>query len=110
VGDTPALRRHPALAGVALPERLGAAGPPGAIVTAGGLVFVGGGDEGFNALDARTGALLWRGSLPRRTTGTPMTYRSRAGRQLVLVATGSGRDAALVAFGLPAPGSVPSGR
>lgn len=31
-----------------------------------------------------------------------MTYRTRSGRQLILLATGAGPDATLVAFGLPA--------
>ena len=30
-----------------------------------------------------------------------MTYRSRAGRQFILIATGAGPDARLVAFALP---------
>ena len=47
-GDTPELRAHPALKGVSLPERLGAPGAPGVLVTRGGLVFVGGGDIAFN--------------------------------------------------------------
>jgi glucose dehydrogenase len=46
---------------------------------------------------------VWRAELPGRATSTPMTYRSRAGRQLVVIATGAGRGATLVAFGLPAP-------
>lgn len=99
VGDTPFLRQHPALKGVELPARLGASGAPGAIVTAGGLVFVGGGDVGFNAFDAMTGQELWRFPLQVRTTGTPMTYRA-AGRQFVIVATGSGERAELIAWAL----------
>jgi glucose dehydrogenase len=55
-GDTPALRTHPALKGVALPEKLGVSGAPGAIVTSGGLVFAGGGDAALNAVDATTGS------------------------------------------------------
>ena len=97
IGDMPSLRRHPALEGVPLPERLGAPGAPGAIVTAGGLVFVGGGDAALNAVDALTGDLVWRAPLDQRTTATPMTYRS-GGRQYVVIATGSGEDAELVAF------------
>jgi quinoprotein glucose dehydrogenase len=97
IGDFPSLRAHPALKGVALPERLGASGAPGAIVTAGGLVFVGGGDAALNAVDALTGDLVWRAPLEERTTGTPMTYRS-GGRQYVVIATGSGENAELVAF------------
>jgi quinoprotein glucose dehydrogenase len=97
LGDMPSLREHPALKGVPLPERLGASGAPGAIVTAGGLVFVGGGDAALNAVDALTGDLVWRFPLNERTTATPMTYRSR-GRQYVVIATGSGENATLVAF------------
>jgi quinoprotein glucose dehydrogenase len=100
VGDTPFLREHPVLEGVDLPARLGASGAPGSIVTAGGLVFVGGGDVGFNAFDAMTGQELWRFPLTVRTTGTPMTYRT-AGRQFVVVATGSGERAELIAWALP---------
>jgi quinoprotein glucose dehydrogenase len=99
-GDTPSLRSHPALKGVPLPERLGASGPAGAVVTRGGLVFVGGGDVAFHAIDKDSGRELWATPVARRTNGTPMTYRSRAGRQFVVIATGSGRDASLMAFAL----------
>jgi quinoprotein glucose dehydrogenase len=100
LGDTPALRAHPALKGVRLAEALGASGPAGAIVTAGGLVFVGGGDVAFHAIDKLSGRTLWKAPVGRRTGATPMTYRSRAGRQFVLIAVGSGRDASLMAFAL----------
>ena len=99
-GDTPSIRRHPALKDVALPAVFGAAGAPGVVATAGGLVFAGGGDVAFHAVDAATGAEVWQTAVPRRVNGTPMTYRSRAGRQFVVVATGSGEDAALVAFAI----------
>jgi quinoprotein glucose dehydrogenase len=104
-GDSPALRAHPALQGVPLPEKLGVSGAPGAIVTAGGLVFAGGGDMALNAVDAATGTTLWRGALSQRSTGTPMTYRTGApdARQFVVIATGSGANAELVAFALPSP-------
>ena len=84
-GDNPQLRSHPALKDVTLPDQLGAAGAAGVLGTAGGLVFVGGNDIAFHALDLATGRELWRMPLPRRVTGTPMTYRSRAGVQYVLV-------------------------
>ena len=99
-GDMPALRRHPALAGVPLPAVLGVAGAPGVLATAGGLVFAGGGDMAFHAVEAASGAELWRVPLPRRANATPMTYRSASGRQFVVMATGGGEDAALVAFAL----------
>jgi hypothetical protein len=39
--------------------------------------------------------------LPARSYGTPMTYRTPTGRQLVVIAVGQGSAAALVAFALP---------
>lgn len=103
MGDYPQLRAHPALKRVSLPARLGAPGAPGAIVTRGGLVFVGGGDFALSAFDKTTGQELWRVPLGRRTGATPMTYRSRSGRQFVVIAAGSGNEAALVAFSLSTP-------
>jgi quinoprotein glucose dehydrogenase len=103
-GDMPALRRHPALKDVTLPKVLGSPGAPGVLATAGGLVFAGGGDVAFHAVDAATGAELWQTPMPRRANGTPMTYRSRAGRQFVVIAVGGGEDASLVAFALQPPG------
>jgi quinoprotein glucose dehydrogenase len=76
------------------------AGAPGVIATAGRLVFVGGGDAALHALDATTGAELWKAPLARRATATPMTYRTASGRQMIAIATGGGEDAALVAFSL----------
>ena len=76
------------------------AGAPGVIATAGGIVLVGGGDAALHALDSATGAELWKGPLTRRTTATPMTYRSASGRQMVVIAAGAGEDAALTAFAL----------
>src|SRR5215510_11550236 len=99
-GDTPSLRRHPSLAGVALPAVLGVAGAPGVLATAGGLVFAGGGDVAFHAVDSASGAEVWRMALLRRANATPMTYRSASGRQFVVIATGGGEDAALMAFAL----------
>jgi quinoprotein glucose dehydrogenase len=99
-GDMPALRRHPALQDVKLPAVLGTPGAPGVLATRGGLVFAGGGDMALHAVDMRNGAELWQVPLPRRANATPMTYRSRAGRQFVVIATGGGEDAALVAFAL----------
>src|SRR5204862_5112789 len=89
-GDTPSLRRHPALKGVALPAVLGVAGAPGVLATAGGLLFAGGGDLAFHAVDAATGAGLWRQPLRRRANGTAQTYRAKNGRQFVVIATGGG--------------------
>jgi quinoprotein glucose dehydrogenase len=104
-GDMPALRRHPKLQGVALPPVLGAAGAPGVLATGAGLIFAGGGDLALHALDSANGAELWRKPLTRRVNATPMTYRSTTGRQFVVVATGGGEDASLVAFALDNPPS-----
>ena len=99
-GDTPAVRSHPLLQNVKLPERLGAAGAPGVIVTKSGLVLGGGGDSALNVFDKTTGKELARFELTRRSTATPMTYRSRSGRQFIVMATGSGTNATLVAWAL----------
>ncbi len=99
-GDTPSLRAHPALKGVALPAVLGVAGAPGVLATASGLIFAGGGDQAFHAVNASTGAELWRQPLTRRANGTPMTYRAKNGRQFIVIATGGGEDASLMAFAL----------
>jgi len=98
---SPAIRQHPLLKGVKLPERLGTPGPPGAIVTGGGLVFIGGGDPYLYAYDKGTGNELSRVPTPFPTSANPMTYRTRSGRQFVVIATGSGPDATLAAFALP---------
>jgi len=108
-GDMPALRQHPALKGVPLPAQLGVPGAPGLIATRGGLLFVGGGDAALHALDMGTGAELWHAPLKQRTNGTPMTYRTKTGRQFIVVATGQGEEATLVAFALGASKTSSSG-
>ena len=94
------IRSHPLLQGVELPERLGTPGSNGPMVTKGGLVFIGGGDPYLYAFDKATGEEVWRGPTTFRTSGNPMTYRARSGRQFVVIATGAGPDASLVAFTL----------
>ena len=81
-----------------LPPVLGIAGPQGGIVTNGGLFFVGGEDTSLHAIDKKTGKDLWKGALPARSYGTPLTYRTRSGKQFVTIAVGQGADTALVAF------------
>jgi quinoprotein glucose dehydrogenase len=100
VGDTRRVRRHPDFRNLELPQ-LGVSGPPGPIVTGGGLVFVTGGGEALLALDARSGAQLWEGFIGRLSLANPMTYRTSSGRQFVVVAAGSGTRASLVAYALP---------
>jgi quinoprotein glucose dehydrogenase len=79
----------------------------GAIVTAGGLVFIGGTkDERFHAFDKASGALLWEHPLPAGGYATPATFAVN-GRQFVVIAAGGagklGTKAgdAFVAFALP---------
>ncbi|MGQ0765845.1 MAG: pyrroloquinoline quinone-dependent dehydrogenase [Gemmatimonadota bacterium] len=100
LGDTPAVRNHPALAGVELPRRLGVAGAPGGVATAGGLVFITGGGSTLYAIETGSGDVLWEYDLGRVGYANPMTYRIRSGRQFVVVATGQGADAVLRAFAL----------
>ena len=95
------IRRHPLLRGADIPERLGTPGANGLMATAGGLVFIGGGDPYLYAFDADTGREVSRVATEFRTSGNPVTYRSRTGRQFILLATGAGPDASLVAFALP---------
>ena len=94
------LRNHPLLRGANLPERLGTPGANGPMVTAGGLVFLGGGDPYLYAFNAATGDEVHRVPTEFRTSGNPMSYRTANGRQLIVIATGAGPDARLVAFGL----------
>ncbi|MEM9585738.1 MAG: PQQ-binding-like beta-propeller repeat protein, partial [Planctomycetota bacterium] len=79
----------------------------GGIVTAGGLVFIGGTkDERFRAFDKATGEVLWETQLSAGAYATPATY-SAGGRQFVIIAAGgAGKQRTragdqFVAFALP---------
>ena len=62
----------------------------GTIVTAGGLIFIGGSkDEMFHAFDKSTGKLLWQFKLDAGGYATPCTYMVK-GRQYVVIAAGGG--------------------
>jgi quinoprotein glucose dehydrogenase len=95
------IRSHPLLRGVELPERLGTPGSNGPMATATGLVFIGGGERYLYAFDAATGREISRVATEFRTSGNPMTYVTRSGKQFIVIATGAGPDASLVAFSLP---------
>ncbi len=80
----------------------------GSIQTASGLIFIGATmDKYFRAFDADTGDELWRVELPYAGNATPMTYRTKSGRQLVVIAAGGHKQMgtapgdAIVAFALP---------
>ena len=102
LGDEPSIRNHPLLRGVTLPPLLGVRGAPGPIVTASGLLFVTGGGQVLYAIDSRDGRTLWQHDFGRVAYSVPMTYATRDGRQFVVVATGSGANAELVAFSVAA--------
>jgi len=102
LGDTPGIRNHPLLKGVTLPP-LGVAGAVGGTVTASGLIFATGGGDVLYALDTRDGRVLWQHALPAgRGYSNPITYRASNGVQYVVIATGAGEKAELVAFTLSA--------
>jgi quinoprotein glucose dehydrogenase len=100
LGDNPQVRNNPALAGVKLPDKLGVVGSPGGIVTKGGLIFITGGGRALYAIDSKTGVYLWEFDLGQVGYSNPMTFRTKAGRQMVVVATGGGTTSKLVAFAL----------
>jgi alcohol dehydrogenase (cytochrome c) len=68
----------------------------GVLSTAGDLVFGGGREGYFLALDGETGELLWKAAVGGQINSGPMTYAA-GGRQIVTIAAGS----ALFAFALP---------
>jgi alcohol dehydrogenase (cytochrome c) len=68
----------------------------GVLTTASDVLFSGGKEGYFFALDARTGALLWKSSVGGQVNAGPMSY-SVGGRQFVTIAAGS----ALFAYALP---------
>ena len=71
----------------------------GALATAGDVVFYGTLDGWFKAVDARSGALLWRFHAGSGIIGQPMTYRGPDGRQYVAVLSGVGGWAGAVVSG-----------
>jgi quinoprotein glucose dehydrogenase len=89
---------------------LGSPSLGGAIITAGGLVFIAGTPDGYlRAFDIENGAELWKAQLPAGANATPMTYRvSASGKQYVVIAAGGHpkipeekQGDAVVAFALP---------
>jgi alcohol dehydrogenase (cytochrome c) len=61
----------------------------GILTTASNVLFSGGREGYFFALDARSGSLLWKAALGGRVTSGPMSY-AVGGRQYVAVSAGSG--------------------
>ena len=81
----------------------------GPIITAGGLVFVGGSPDNYlRAFDVTTGEEIWKARLPASGQATPMTYYlDQTSRQYVVIAAGGHPRAGLaagdyvIAFALP---------
>ena len=67
----------------------------GVVVTASDVLFTGGREGYFQALDAKNGTLLWKASLGAQIVTAPMTY-AVDGKQYVTTIAGQ----ALVTFGL----------
>jgi alcohol dehydrogenase (cytochrome c) len=59
----------------------------GILTTASDVLFAGGREGYFFALDARSGSLLWRATLGGVVIAGPMSY-AVAGRQYVAIASG----------------------
>jgi alcohol dehydrogenase (cytochrome c) len=68
----------------------------GTLATAGDLVFGGGREGYFFALDAETGELLWKEAVGGQVNAGPMSFEVN-GRQHIAVAAGN----ALFTFALP---------
>lgn len=74
----------------------------GAVVTAGGLVFLCSEQGALKALDAHTGKLLWTHRLAGARAGTPLSFLGPDGHQYVAVLTDArGGAGTLQAFSLP---------
>ncbi|MGS1015567.1 membrane-bound PQQ-dependent dehydrogenase, glucose/quinate/shikimate family [Allosphingosinicella humi] len=71
-----------------LPITIGTPNNGGAVVTAGGLVFIAAAtDNLFRAIDLRTGRTVWSDVLPAGGQANPMTYEVN-GRQYVVIMAG----------------------
>lgn len=100
------LGEHPELTARGVPQT-GTDSFGGTIVTAGGLVFIGGTrDEMFHAFDKRNGKLLWQAKLPAGGYATPATYSVSGKQYVVIAASGGGKLAtklgdSIIAYALP---------
>lgn len=90
-----------------LPLTIGTPNNGGAVVTAGGLIFIAATtDNRFRAIDLATGKVLFEDALPGGGQATPMTYEAN-GRQYVAIMAGGHHfmetpvSDALVAYALP---------
>jgi quinoprotein glucose dehydrogenase len=91
-----------------LPVDIGTPNNGGAVVTAGGVVFVAAAtDNLIRAIDLASGRTLWTDTLPAGGQATPMVYES-GGREYVVIMAGGHHfmktpvGDALIAYALPA--------
>jgi quinoprotein glucose dehydrogenase len=86
-----------------MPET-GQEGSAGPIVTAGGLVFIGGtADKQLRAFDKSTGKLLWKTALPAVANATACSYMVK-GKQYVALSVGGAKEnpsGSIMTFALP---------
>ena len=69
-----------------------------AIVTAGGVLFIGSTDDNrFRAIEAKSGKQLWVTKFDRHANASPMTYQGKNGKQYVAIAVTD----TLAVFSLP---------
>jgi quinoprotein glucose dehydrogenase len=74
-----------------IPDEWGSTNLGGAIITEGGLVFIGAAqDDQLHAFDIENGELLWTGELPASGRATPMSYKLESGEQYVVISVGGG--------------------
>ena len=71
----------------------------GALATAGGVVFYGTLDGWFKAVDAASGAQLWKFKVGSGVVGNPVAYLGPDGKQYVAVYAGIGGDMGLLIAG-----------
>ncbi|MFT5283825.1 MAG: quinoprotein glucose dehydrogenase [Yoonia sp.] len=90
-----------------LPFNIGTPNNGGAIITAGGLIFIAAAtDDLIRAIDINTGETLWQDTLPAGGQATPMTYEHQ-GKQYVVIMAGGHHfmntpiGDALIAYALP---------
>ena len=102
------LRNHPLLKGVTLPDRLGSPNNRGGALVTGSRSRLHRRRRRVSLRlrhEDRARALADEDSVHEHRR--PMTYRTRAGRQFIVMATGAGADNALLAFSLDAAAAAP---
>ena len=97
-----------------LPFLIGTPNNGGAVVTAGGLTFIGATtDKRFRAIDTETGEVLWEVKLPAGGQAQPITYSQDGSQYVVIMAGGhdsmeTGVGDELIAYKLKGGGGSPA--